>query len=100
MMAHLKVFRKPFHTDPYLNYRSFHHPAIKYSVCKTLVNSAYNVCDKGSITKELDHLKVVLQQKGFQADKIFLTSPTPSNKSKQEFSTSVYVFRISTQLHI
>ena len=69
------VFRKPTHTDRYLNYRLFHHPAIKSSVCKTLVNRAYNVCDKESITKELDHLNVVLQQNVFPANKI-----TPSNK--------------------
>ena len=40
------VYRKPTHTDRYLNYTSFHHPQIKSSVCKTLVNRAYNVCDK------------------------------------------------------
>ena len=87
------VFRKPTHTDTYryLNYRSFHHPAIKSSVCKTLVNRVYNVCDKESITKELDHLNVVLQQNGFPSNKISLTPPTPSNKIKQEFSTSVCI---------
>ena len=85
------VFRKPTHTDRYLNYRSFHHPAIKSSVCKTLVNRAYNVCNKESITKELDHLDVVLQQNGFPPNKISLTPPTPSNKIKQEFSTSVCI---------
>ena len=70
------VFRKPTHIDRYLNYRSFHHPAIKSSVCKTLVSRAYNVCDKESIAKELDHLNVVLQQNGFPADKISLTPCT------------------------
>ena len=95
------VFRKPTHTDRYLNYRSFHHPAIKSSVCKTLVNRAYNVCDKESITKELDHLNAVLQQNGFPANKISLTPPTPSNKIKQEFSTSVcfpYLGKTSHQI--
>ena len=96
------VFRKPTHTDRYLNYRSFHHPAIKSSVCKTLINRAYNVCDKESISKELDHLNVVLQQNCFPANKISFTSPTPSNKIKQEFSTSVcipYLGKTSHQLN-
>ena len=33
-----KVYRKPTHTDSYLHYNSFHHPSIKNSVCKTLIN--------------------------------------------------------------
>ena len=95
------VYRKPTHTDRYLNYRSFHHPSIKSSVCKTLVNRAYNVCDKDNIAKELDHLKSVLQHNGFPAEKISLKQPipTPRNVVKQEFLTSVCIPYLGTTSH-
>jgi hypothetical protein len=43
-----QVYRKPTHTDRYLNYNSFssfHHPCIKNSVCKTLINRAKTICE-------------------------------------------------------
>ncbi len=93
------VYRKPTHTDRYLNYRSFHHPQIKSSVSKTLVNRAYNVCDKESINKELAHLNVVLQQNGFPIDKISLTPPPPRSDKKQEFSNSVCIPYVGPASH-
>ena len=93
------VYRKPTHTDRYLNYRSFHHPQIKSSVCKTLVNRAYNVCDKESVNKELAHLNVVLQQNGFPIDMISLTPPPPRSDKKQEFSHSVSIPYVGPASH-
>jgi hypothetical protein len=55
-----------------------------------LVDRAY-VCDKESISKELDHINTVFQQNGFPNDKITLTPPTPNNKTKQEFAKSVCI---------
>ena len=47
-----KVYRKLTHIDRYLHYNSFHHPSIKNSVCKTLVNRAKTICDMGNIEGE------------------------------------------------
>ena len=47
-----RVYRKPTHTDRYLNYKSIHHPKVKSSLGKTLVNRAYSICDEGSIKQE------------------------------------------------
>ena len=94
------VYRKPTHTDRYLNYRSFYHLAVKSSVCKTLVSCAYKVCDKDSITKELDHLNVVRQQNVFPPENISLTPPsTTKNEIKQEFSTSICLPYLGTTSH-
>ena len=38
-----KVHRKPTHTDRYLHSNSFHHPSIKNSVCKTLINQGKTI---------------------------------------------------------
>ena len=52
-----KVYRKPTHTDRYLHYNSFHHPSIKNSVCKTLINRAKTICEVDNIEGELEHLR-------------------------------------------
>ena len=52
-----KVYRKPTHTDRYLHYNSFHHPSIKKSVCKALINRAKTICEVSNIDNELEHLR-------------------------------------------
>ena len=54
---HHNIYRKPTHTDRYLNQRSFHHPSIKSSVNHTIVQRTYNLCNPHSLSKELwqDH---------------------------------------------
>ena len=87
--------------DCYINYRSFHHPSMKSSFCKTLVNRAYNVCDKSDIDKKLDPVKSVLQQSSFLEEKISLTPFTAnlSNATKQKFLRSVCIPSLSTTSH-
>ena len=55
------VYRKPTHTGRYFNYRSFHHPRIKSSVCKALVHRVNSICDSRHLEDEFKHLHKVLR---------------------------------------
>lgn len=61
-----KVYRKPTHTDRYINADSNHHPAQKQGVINTLVNRAFKISDEEHISDELNHLTKALQKNGFQ----------------------------------
>ena len=65
-------------TDRYLNQRSFHHPSIKSSVNRTLVQRAYNLWDPDSLPKELRHIKTTLQCNGYKPSKINTSKPVPN----------------------
>ena len=55
------VYRKPTHTDLYLQWDSHHNLAPKYSVINTLIHRAKAICSNPPLlTKELYHLKKVL----------------------------------------
>lgn len=64
------VYRKPTHTNRYLNAGSYHHPAQKYGVLNTLVNRAINISDDDSWGKEKHVLTKVLRQNGFTKTQI------------------------------
>ena len=52
----LTVYRKPMHTDSYLQSDSHHHLAAKYSVISTLTHRARTVCTKTELpNQELQH---------------------------------------------
>ena len=56
-----KVYRKPTHTDLYLQWDSHHSIAAKYSVINTLHHRAKAVCSNNQLLKEEeDHLQKVL----------------------------------------
>ena len=56
-----KVYRKPTHTDQYLQWDSNHNLASKYSVINTLTHRASTLCSTPeSINQELEHLEKVL----------------------------------------
>ena len=58
-----RVYRKPIHTDQYLQWDSHHNLACKYSVIKTLTHRAKAVCSSSQLLKEeLKHLEEVLTQ--------------------------------------
>ncbi|XP_033646299.1 uncharacterized protein LOC117305532 [Asterias rubens] len=67
-LAH-SVYRKPTHTDRYLNARSFHPPSVKASVNRTLLQRAHFICDKEHLPNELEHLNTVLKENGYKPNK-------------------------------
>ena len=85
-----KVYRKPTHTDRYLHYNSFHHPSIKNSVCKTLINRAKTICEVSTIDDELEHLRNVLKMNGYPRHFIYNAMKTPQSiQQKIEYQSSV-----------
>ena len=52
------IYRKPTHTDQYLQWDSHHHLSAKYSVISTLTHRAQTVCtNQELLQKEMEHLK-------------------------------------------
>ena len=93
-----KVYRKPTHTDRYLHYNSFHHPSIKNSVCKTLINRAKTICEVDNIEGELEHLRSVLKMNGYP--KKFINNALKTRqREKAEYQSSVSLPYIFVQLH-
>ena len=57
----ITVYRKPTHTDQYLQWDSHHHLSAKFSVIQTLSHRASTVCSKPVLLQqEQDHLRKAL----------------------------------------
>ena len=57
----ITVYRKPMHTDQYLQWDSHHHLLAKFSVINTLSHRAETVCSRPELLQqEMDHLKKAL----------------------------------------
>ena len=57
----ITVYRKPTHTDQYLQWDSHHHLSAKFSVINTLSHRAKTVCSKPELLQqEMDHLRKAL----------------------------------------
>ena len=57
----ITVYRKPTHTDQYLQWDSHHHLSAKFSVIHTLFHRASTVCSKPELLQqEKDHLRKAL----------------------------------------
>ncbi|XP_055959216.1 uncharacterized protein LOC130014266, partial [Patella vulgata] len=54
-----KIYRKPTHTDQYINYNSSHPHYIKRALISTLARRAINICEPEFLQNELDHLRHV-----------------------------------------
>ncbi|XP_033118412.1 uncharacterized protein LOC117118036 [Anneissia japonica] len=54
------VYRKPTHTDRYLNKRSFHHPSTKKGVCNAIIKRAHCISDHNSTQKEVQLVEAAL----------------------------------------
>ena len=57
----ITVYRKPTHTDQYLQWDSYHHLSAKFSVIQTLSHKDSTVCSNPEfLQKEKDHLRKAL----------------------------------------
>jgi hypothetical protein len=65
-----KVYRKPTHTNLYLQRNSHHHPANKQSVLTSLVHRAKTLCDQDSPPQELEFLTAVFKMNGYSQQQI------------------------------
>ena len=62
------VYRKPTHTDQYLQWNSHHHLSAKFSVINTLKHRAKTVCSNHHLLKEEeDHLNNALKDVSTQS---------------------------------
>jgi hypothetical protein len=59
-----KIYRKPTHTDPYLNPASHHHPFSIQTVLSMLVHRGRALCDKGSL-HDFKFLKTTFRENGY-----------------------------------
>ena len=94
-----KVYRKPTHTDRYLHYNAFHHPSIKNSVCKTLINRAKTICEVDNIEGELEYLRSVLKMNGYPKKFIDYAMKTQHVREKTEYQSSVSLPYIGSDSH-
>jgi hypothetical protein len=60
-----KVYRKPTHTNLYLNVKSHHHPSNKQAILSTLIHRARARCDEDSLQAELVFLRDVFRENGY-----------------------------------
>ena len=81
------VYRKPNHTDRYLDYNSNHPISAKLSVIHTLIHRAKQVCSTPEFhAKEMDHLCKVLQDNHYPT--VFTTSQTPTESQSHQQESS------------
>ena len=55
------IYRKPTHTDKYLNFNSYNPTQHKNSVIRTLIHRADTLCDAENKQEEMDHICNVLK---------------------------------------
>ena len=87
-----RVYRKPTHTDRYLHYRSYHPPAVKNGIIRTLLHRSRNICqDTTTLNQELAHLTTVFQRNGYPRPLIRRALPTPTNRDRPEPKATVSI---------
>ena len=104
-----KVYRKPTHTDQYLNWNSNHHLDHKRSVVRTLLRRADKIVTSPDDKKaEIEHVTKALAANGYQKWALSLPPPkkqrepvvneTPSTAQRQQSVALPYVQGTSEKL--
>ncbi|KAK5650370.1 hypothetical protein RI129_001399 [Pyrocoelia pectoralis] len=76
------VYRKPTHTNRYLNANSHHHPTQLNSVIETLIVTSLRLTEKHNQNYELNNLKIILQQNGNKLHQINVKNLRHKNSEK------------------
>ena len=85
------VYRKPTHTDKYLDYNSNHPISAKLSVIHTHIYIAKQVCSTPEfLAKEMDHLHKVLQDDHYPTQ--FFQQGKPKQKTNKKPNLSIVMF--------
>ncbi|KAK5647713.1 hypothetical protein RI129_002605 [Pyrocoelia pectoralis] len=86
------LYRKPTHSNRYLNASSHHHPSQLNAVIKSLIIRSLRLTDDDSREEELTNIKMALQQNGYSSNQInkiikdcnnFTKKPTTENELKK-----------------
>ena len=98
-----RVYRKPTHTDQYLQGDSHHNLACKYSVINTLTHRAKAVCSSSPLLKEeLKHLEEALTQCKYPKwafQKILREQDNKKNKKRKERNNNTEKMSHSGTIH-
>ena len=80
----VKVYRKPTHTNQYLNYTSHHSTSAKQSVITALFDRADNiVSSEKDKEEEKQHVLAALQQNGYPRDFIMKVIKQPNRRKER-----------------
>jgi len=81
-----EVYRKPTHTNLYLQQSSHHHPANKPSVLTSLTQRTRTLSDQDSLPQELEFLTSVFKMIGYKPKQIqrALTSTTHTEDTAKD----------------
>ena len=92
-------YRKPTHTDMYLDYKSNHPISAKLSVIHTLIHRAKKACSTSEfLAKEMNHLHKVLQDKHYPAQ--FFQQGKAQQKTNRKLNPSTGKFIEGTRVVI
>ncbi|XP_018573662.1 uncharacterized protein LOC108912768 [Anoplophora glabripennis] len=87
-----RVYRKPTHTDRYLNAESHNHPVQKQGITYTLIHRARIISEPRLLAEELEHLRTALRENSYTVrniERAIRRRHTPMEK--QEYLATTYL---------